>query len=55
MLGFHPYFDILHNLNGTVVSYKRRPQFNHKKILWYSFLSNGEWNPGLLNADRRAT
>ena len=34
ILGFHPYFDIRHNQDGTVVSCTRRTHFT----AWYSFL-----------------
>ena len=53
MLGFHPSFDIRHNLDGRVGSCTRRPHLNSKEIPWYLFLLEAEWNPGLLNADRR--
>ena len=53
MLGFHLYFDIRPNQNGRAVSSKCRPHFTPKDILWYSFLSEAEWTPGQLNADRR--
>ena len=53
MLGFHPYFDIRHNLDGRVVGYTRRPHYTPKEIPWYSLLLEAEWTPGLLNADRR--
>ena len=32
MLGFHPYFDILHNQDGRVVSSTHLPHFAPKKI-----------------------
>jgi hypothetical protein len=52
MLGFHPYFDILHNQDARVVSSRRRPHFTFKEIPGYSFLLEAEWTPRLLNADR---
>jgi hypothetical protein len=48
-LGFHAYFDILYNLDGRVVSSRRRMRFTPKEIAWYPFLSEAEWIPGLLN------
>ena len=53
MLSFHLYFDIRHNQDGRVVSSTGRPLFTLKEIPWYSFLLECEWDPGLLNADRR--
>ena len=53
MLGFHSYFDIRHNQNNKVVSFKCWPYFIPQEIPWYSFLLQPEWNPGLLNVDRR--
>ena len=50
MLGFHPYFDIRHNQD--VLSPTRRPHFTHKEIPWCSLMSETEWIPALLNADR---
>jgi hypothetical protein len=29
-----------------------RPHFNPKDILWYSFMLEAEWSPGLLNVQR---
>jgi hypothetical protein len=53
MLGFHPYFDIRHNLDGRVVSSTCRPHFSPKEIPWYSFLLEADWTPGLMNANGR--
>jgi len=53
MLFFRPYFDLLHNLDGRVVSCTRRTRFTPKKNPWHSFLLEDEWTPEPLNADRR--
>jgi hypothetical protein len=53
ILGFHLQFDIRHNYDGTVVSSTLRPHFMPKETLWYSFLLEAEWTPGLLFGDRR--
>jgi hypothetical protein len=53
ILGFHPYFDIRHNLGGTIDSFTRPRHFTPKKIPWYSFLLEAEWTPGVQNEDRR--
>ena len=51
MFDFHPYFDILHNLDGRAVSSTRRPRFTLDEIPWYSLLLDAEWTPELPNAD----
>ena len=53
VLDLHAYFNIRHDQNGRSVSYTRRPHFIPKEILWYSFRLEAEWNPGLLNVERR--
>jgi hypothetical protein len=53
MFGFHPYFDIRHNLDGKVVSCTRRPHVTLKEISWCLFLLEAEWTLGLLDTDRR--
>jgi hypothetical protein len=50
MFGFHPYFDIRLNKDGTVVSSTSRPHFPPpppRKISLYSFLLKPELTPGL--------
>ena len=49
MFGFHAYFDILYNLDGRVVSSRRRLRFTRKEIAWYPFLLEADRIPGLLN------
>jgi hypothetical protein len=53
MLGFHPYFDIQHNWEGTAVSSTYWTPYIPKEIRWYLLLSGSEWATGPLNADRR--
>jgi hypothetical protein len=43
VLCFHPYFDILHQNDGRVVSSTLRPHFTPNKTTWYSFLLGAEW------------
>jgi hypothetical protein len=52
MLGFHPYFGIRHNPWAELwapCAGRSLP----KDIPWYLFLLEAQWNPGLLNANRR--
>ena len=53
MLGFHPYFDIQHRQDDTVVSSTRQPHFTPRESHWQTFLLQAEWTPELLNAERK--
>jgi hypothetical protein len=53
MLSIHPYLEIRHNKDGTVVSSTCWPQMTLQEIPWYSFLLQDKWTTGLLNLDKR--
>jgi len=54
MSGFHPYFDIWHDLDSRVVNSKQRqPYFTSQAVGLYSFLLQDDNTPKLLNAGRR--
>jgi hypothetical protein len=48
MLVLNPYFDIWHNWDCRVVSFRRWPHFTPKDITWNLFLSKAERTAGLL-------
>jgi hypothetical protein len=52
MSGFHPHSGIRHNQDIRVVCPTCRPHFTPQEVPWYSFMSETEWTPGLVNADR---
>ena len=51
-LGFHPYFDILHNKNGKGVSSMHWLLLYPKEIPWFSCLIEAKWTPALVNEKR---
>jgi hypothetical protein len=53
ILGFHPYFDIWHNQNGTGVSSMHWLLLYPKEIPGFSFLLDAGWPTALLNQKKR--
>jgi len=50
--GIHLYLNTRHNWDGIVVSCTYLPHFPSRVILWQTFPLDGEYTPGILNADR---
>jgi hypothetical protein len=56
MLGFQPYFDIQHNQDCRVVSYRLPAAlYQQGDYLVHISVLEAEWTPGLLNAVRKNT
>jgi len=53
MSDIHLYLDIRHNCDGRVAGCTRESHFTTREFPSQSFLLEGKWTPGLLNADRR--
>jgi hypothetical protein len=53
MLGFQPYFDILHDLDSRVVSSTLQSHFTSKEVPLYSFLLEADITPGLEKSETR--
>ena len=52
-LAFNKHHVIRHQKHGRAVSFLHRSHFTSKEIPWYSYLLEAEWNPELLNAERK--